>query len=83
MNKEMNVLKKVIKYRLSYSGMKETDILYKKIILDKLDFLNIDELQLLSGLFNEISDSEIFNMLTKKIRISNKYKDLINKILNE
>ena len=79
----MNVLKKIIIYRLSYSGMKETDILYKKTILDKLDLLDTDELQLLSTLFNEISDSDIFNMLTKKIPISDKYNNLINKILNE
>ena len=79
----MNVLKKIIIYRLSYSGMKETDILYKKTILDKLDLLDTDELQLLSTLFNEISDSDIFNMLTKKIPILNKYNNLINKILNE
>ena len=32
MNIEINILKKTIIYRLSYSGMKETDILYKKII---------------------------------------------------
>ena len=48
MNKEKNILKKIIKYRLSYSGMKETDIIYQKLILNKLEFFNEDELKLLS-----------------------------------
>ena len=83
MNKEKNILKKIIKYRLSYSGMKETDIIYQKLILNKLEFLNEDELKLLSELFNEISDFDIFNILTKKIPSSRKFKNLIYKILDE
>ena len=82
MNKENNILKKIIKYRLSYSGMKETDIIYKKLILNKLEILNTDELKLLSILFNEISDANIFNMLTGKVHLP-KFKNLINKIINE
>ena len=39
MNKEKNLLKKLIRYRLSYSGMKETDIIYKKLIM----FMEFDE----------------------------------------
>ena len=31
----INYLKKILKYRLSYSGTKETDILYKKLILGR------------------------------------------------
>ena len=46
MNKEKDSLKKIIKYRLSYSGMKETDIIYQRLILDKLRYLDIDELKL-------------------------------------
>lgn len=83
MNKEKNILKKIIKYRLSYSGMKETDIIYQKLILNKLEFFNEDELKLLSDLFNEIPDADIFNMLTNKISISRKFKNLIDKILDE
>ena len=83
MNIKKNILKKTIKYRLSYSGMKETDILYKNIIINKLDSLNYTELKLLSNLFNEISDAEIFKWITKKIIISNKYTNLINKITYE
>ena len=83
MNEEIINLKKIIRYRLSYSGTKETDILYKKMILKKLDTLNDPELLLLSNLFNDISDIEIFNILTNKSIKPPKYKDLINKIINE
>ena len=75
-------LEKIIKYRLSYSGMKETDILYKKLILDKLQYLNENELKLLSNLFTEVSDVRIFNMLTSKEALIEKYENLIKKILN-
>jgi len=78
-----NELKKMIRYRLIYSGTKETDILYQKIILKKLDTFNKKELLLLSNLFNEISDISIFNILTNKLKKPVKYKDLFNKIINE
>jgi len=83
MSEEIFNLKKIIRYRLSYSGTKETDILYRKMILNKLDNLNKKELLLLSNLFNEISDIEIFNILTNKLKKPPKYKDLINKIIDE
>ena len=83
MNIQNNELKKIIIYRLSYSGTKETDILYQKIILKKLDILNNQELLLLSILLNEISDIEIFDILTNKISKPAKYKNLIDKILDE
>ena len=82
MHKEREKLEKIIKYRLSYSGMKETDILYKKLILDKLKYLNENELKLLSNLFIEVSDVRIFNMLTSKETLIEKYENLIKKILN-
>jgi len=82
MHKEKEKLEKIIKYRLSYSGMKETDILYKKLILDKLKYLNENELKLLSNLFIEVSDVRIFNMLTSKETLIQKYENLIKKILN-
>ena len=83
MNDEITNLKKIIRYRSLYSGTKETDIIYKRIIIDKLDNLNNEELLLLSSLFNEISDNVIFNFLTKKSKPSIKYQDLINKLINE
>ena len=83
MNNEITNLKKIIRYRALYSGTKETDIIYKRIIIDKLDNLNKEELLLLSSLFNEISDNVIFNFLTKKSKPPIKYQDLINKLVNE
>ena len=83
MNDEITNLKKIIRYRSLYSGTKETDIIYKRIIIDKLDNLSKEELLLLSSLFNEISDNVIFNFLTKKSKPSIKYQDLINKLINE
>tara|TARA_B110001454_G_C12381215_1_gene292713 strand:+ start:97 stop:348 length:252 start_codon:yes stop_codon:yes gene_type:complete len=80
---EKGNLKKIIKYRLSYSGTKETDILYKKMILDKIEMFDNEELLLLSNLFNEISDTDIFDILTNKLEKPKKYKELMSKIINE
>ena len=83
MDEEKNILRKKIRYRVSYSGMKETDILYEKLILSKLEYLNLNELKLLSNLFNEISDAEIFHMIIDKAPKSKKFKNLFKKILDE
>lgn len=83
MNKQIDSLKKIIKFRLLYSGMKETDILYQKLILNNLPNLKIGELELLSNMLTDIPDIEIFNMLTDKAPKLKKYKVLINKILDE
>ena len=83
MTKEIIYLKKLIKYRLSYSGTKETDYLYNKIILNKLDILNQNELTLLSNIFKDISDNEIFEYLTNKKKKPKKYEKLLDKLINE
>ena len=79
----INYLKKILKYRLSYSGTKETDILYKKLILGKLNNFQNEELNLLISLFNEHSDDDIFGFLTNKDDPPIKFKSLISKILYE
>ena len=79
----INYLEKILKYRLSYSGTKETDILYKKLILDKLYNFKNEELNLLILLFNEHSDDDIFGFLTNKDDPPIKFKSLISKILYE
>ena len=83
MNDEITNLKKIIRYRALYSGTKETDFIYKRIIFDKLDVLTKKELHLLTNIFNEISDNDIFNLLTRKSKPSIKYQELINKLINE
>ena len=60
-------LKKQIIYRCSYTGTKETDLLYQKLIVNKIDTLSHNELYQLSTLFNEVSDTDIFLILTNKI----------------
>ena len=83
MSKEKEYLKKIIKYRISYSGTKETDIIYKKIISEKIRYLSLDELKLLSNIFKELSDVDIFNMLTNQSQVPKKYLNLINKIIDD
>ena len=77
---ELNSLKKIIKYRSTYSGTKETDILYKKYFINNLNNLNKNELNLLKSLFDLYSDDEIYNILTKKVKANLKFKKLFDKI---
>ena len=77
---DINKLKKRIKYQCSYTGTKETDLLYQKLIVNKIDALNLDELRQLSNLFNEVSDTDIFLILTNKINSNDKYNNLFKKL---
>ena len=79
----INYIEKILKYRLSYSGTKETDILYKKLILGKLNNFQNEELNLLISLFDEYSDDDIFGFLTNKDEPPMKFKNLISKIIYE
>ena len=76
-------LEKTIKYRLSYSGTKETDILYNKFFLKNFSNFDKKDLLLIENLFKNFSDNEIYFFLTKKIEVPKKYKSLFNKVLNE
>ena len=78
---ELNSLKKIIKYRSTYSGTKETDILYKKYFINNLNNLDKNELNLLKLLFDIYSDSEIYDILTNKIKVNKEFKNLFEKIL--
>ena len=80
---KINYIEKILKYRLSYSGTKETDILYKKLILSKLNNFQNEELNLLISLFDEYSDYEILSFLTNKNDAPIKFKSLVSKILYE
>ena len=53
------------------------------MILDKIEMFDNEELLLLSNLFNEISDTDIFDILTNKLEKPKKYKELMSKIINE
>ena len=77
---KLNSLKKIIKYRSTYSGTKETDILYKKYFINNLDKFNKNELQLLKSVFDDYSDDEIYQILKNKFIVNIKFKKLFEKI---
>ena len=76
----LNSLKKIIKYRSTYSGTKETDILYKKYFINNLDKFNVNELKLLKSVIDIYSDDEIYGILTNRIIVNSKFKKLFEKI---
>ncbi len=78
-----NSLKKTIKYRVSYSGTKETDILYKRYFINQLDEFTEKDLEDIKSIFNQFSDNEIYDFLTSKVAIPLEFKEIFNKILNE
>ena len=78
-----NSLKKTIKYRVSYSGTKETDILYKRYFINQLDKFSEKDLEDIKSIFNQYSDNEIYDFLTSKVVIPLELKGIFNKILNE
>ena len=73
-----NSLKKSIKYRVSYSGTKETDILYKRYFIDQLDKLSKKDLEDIESLFNQFSDNEIYDFLTSKVSIPSEFLGIFN-----
>ena len=75
--------KKAIKYRVSYSGTKETDILYKRYFINQLDKFSEKDLEDIKSIFNQFSDNEIYDFLTSKVAIPLEFKEIFNKILNE
>ena len=78
-----NSLKKTIKYRVSYSGTKETDILYKRYFINQLDKFTEKDLEDIKSIFNQFSDNEIYDFFTSKVAIPLEFKGIFNKILNE
>ena len=77
----LNLLKKIIKHRLNYSGTKETDLLYKKYFINNLNEFSEKELKLLKSVFDIYSDNEIYEILTNKIEVKIEFKNLFEKIL--
>ena len=76
-------IKKTIKYRVSYSGTKETDILYKRYFINQLDKFTEKDLEDIKSIFNQFSDNEIYDFLTSKVAIPLEFEEIFNKILNE
>lgn len=74
-------LKKQIFYRCTHTGTKESDLLFQKLIVKKIDNLKYEDLIQLSNLFTDLSDSEIFLILNNEIEPNEKYKDLFIKLM--
>ena len=77
---KLNSLKKIIKYRTTYSGTKETDILYEKYFIKNLNNFNQNELILLRSIFDIYSDEEIYQILMEKKKPAKKFIKLFDKI---
>lgn len=78
----LNSLKKIIKYRSTYSGTKETDILYEKYFINNINKFDENELNLIKSLFDVYSDDQIYDILTNKTKAMPKFKNLFDKISN-
>ena len=81
MRQNIKYLKKQVIYRCLYSGTKETDLLYQKTVIKNIEFLTFNELENLLNIFTQLSDLEIFLILTKKTKPRKKYKTLFNKLI--
>ena len=77
---DIDILKKKIIYRFSYTGTLETDLLFNKYIIKNIHNLNHIELNLLNELANEESDNQIFLILLNQQKPTYKYKKLFNKL---
>ena len=60
---KQNLIKK-LKYRSIYSGLKESNLIFRKFAIEQLQFLNIDELRSYEK-FLELGDLIIWNWVTK------------------
>ena len=82
MKQDINYLKKQISFRCSYTGTKETDLLYKRIFLEKIEVFTFSDLKQISNLFLILSDFEIFKILTSKKPPPKKFEKIFKKLLN-
>ena len=73
-------LEKIIKYRSTYTGTKETDFLYKKYFINNIKNFSKNDLILLISIFDCYSDNEIYLILCDKLKPKKKFSELFNKI---
>ena len=81
MNK-INSLKKKIKYRSEYRGIKEMDLLLGKFVKEYIDTLNYDELLKLYEIL-EIDDDIIFKWYSNLSHEKSIPKNKISKLLKD
>ena len=73
-------LRKLIIYRVTHTGTKETDILFNQIIVENITKLDLNELEYLKKIFDNFTDNEIFLMIIKKKYKQNKIKKIFAKL---
>ena len=73
-------LRKLIIYRVTHTGRKETDILFNQIIVENITKLDLIELEYLKKIFDNFNDNEIFLMIIKKKYKQNKIKKIFAKL---
>jgi len=83
MKEKIDKLIKKINYRCNYTGTKETDLLYKKMIINKIHKLSYSQLSILQEVLSTLSDNQIFLILTKKIQCNKKYSQLFQILIDE
>ena len=78
----LNSLKKMIKYRSTYSGTKETDILYEKYFIRNLEHFDEKDLNLIISIFDFYSDDEIYQIFTNSLKPKLKYTHFFERLKN-
>ena len=81
MKVNIEILKKQILYRCYHTGTRETDLIYKKLIVNKINLLSNNELIELDKIINQIDDKKLYLILTKKIKPS-KNLSLFKKLIS-
>ena len=79
---DINNLKKQIVYRCTFTGTKETDLIYEKTFLKMLNNFSYSELNLTLQIFTNLTDPEIFNILIGKKQPPKNFKKIFNKFKN-
>ena len=81
MKNNINYLKKQIIYRCTHSGTKETDFLYEKFIISKINKLNKKDLESIIEIFDNFSDPQIHKILINKKCLDKNYEKIYNKLV--
>tara|TARA_Y100000590_G_C15046869_1_gene761086 strand:- start:196 stop:447 length:252 start_codon:yes stop_codon:yes gene_type:complete len=83
MKNNIQKLRKKIKYRCTHTALKETDILYKKYILSKINKFHINDLEDILNLFKYFSDNKILLFLCRKKIPPKKYLYIFKKLIHD
>tara|TARA_Y100000590_G_scaffold163964_1_gene187924 strand:+ start:396 stop:647 length:252 start_codon:yes stop_codon:yes gene_type:complete len=82
MKTDINKLKKQIIFRCTFTGTKETDIVFRKTFIKNIDNFSYSELNLTIKIFINLNDIEIYNILIGKNKSPQNYEKIFNKFKN-